>query len=95
MPSSPSTPCPSIVEEFATGAKTDRKSRPPVYALTIWEAAEVAKISRSTLYKYIRSGALPAKKCGGCTLILSDDLDAFLRNLPSFAAKGTQKEGSD
>jgi excisionase family DNA binding protein len=68
-------------------------SRPPVFAFTIREAAEVAKISRSTLYKYIRSGALPAKKCGARTLILFDDLIAFLRNLPSLQVRSMDSGG--
>ena len=55
-----------------------------VYALTVLEAAEIATIGRSTLYKYIRSGALPVRKIGTRTIILADDLVAFLRDRPHF-----------
>jgi excisionase family DNA binding protein len=90
------TSCPTTESDGKRESRGHHSPRPEVFALTIREAAKVAKVSRSTLYKkYICSGTLAAKKCGSRTLILSDDLVAFLRNLPSFPAKGTQNEGSD
>jgi excisionase family DNA binding protein len=83
-----------------TDPKTDQSLVGPSRAVerrafTIQEAARILSISRSTLYELLHWGALPAKKCGARTLILADDLDAFLRNLPSLPAKGPQNGGSD
>ena len=47
------------------------------------QAAKVAGISRATLYRHIQSGALRTRKCGARTLILVEDLTAFLRSLPA------------
>jgi hypothetical protein len=38
-------------------------------------------LSRSTLYRHFGHD-LPAKKLGGRTIILADDLNRFLRGLP-------------
>lgn len=46
--------------------------------LTIREAAEVFRISRSTIYAHAQCGRLPLKKFGGRTLIASADLVAML-----------------
>ena len=46
------------------------------------QAAQVAGISRATLYRHVQSGALRTRKCGARTLILAEDLMAFLRALP-------------
>jgi excisionase family DNA binding protein len=64
-------------------------------AYNIKKAARILSISRSKLYDLVASGQLPAKKCGSRTLIRSDDIDVFLRNLPSLPAKGPQNGGSD
>lgn len=45
---------------------------------TIREASEVTTVCKSTLYMHIRSGALKARKLGKKTLILADDLKAWI-----------------
>ena len=40
----------------------------------------------SSLYEAINAGRLKAKKLGSKTVILSDDLDEYLKNLPDFGA---------
>lgn len=57
-------------------------------ALTIHEAAAASSISRSRLYELIKAGALITKKNGHKTLILAEDLKAFLEALP--ASGGTK-----
>lgn len=52
------------------------------FALSIKEACEVAGIGRTTLYAAIAAGSLPLRKCGRRSLILADDLQAFLLALP-------------
>jgi excisionase family DNA binding protein len=52
-------------------------------AYSVREAAQIANLGRSTLYKLIAQGELRARKAYGRTLILHDDLDAFLKGLPS------------
>lgn len=48
------------------------------------EAVRVSGISRSRLYELIASGDIPAKKLGGCTLILRESLLAYLASLPAY-----------
>lgn len=56
-------------------------------AHTVNGVVQTSGLSRSMVYLAIGSGALPAKKCGARTLILDEDLLAFLRNLPPFVKK--------
>ncbi len=48
-------------------------------AYTVPEAAEAARISRASLYNSIRDGELVLTKRGRRSLILADDLLAWLR----------------
>lgn len=52
-------------------------------AYSVREAAQIANLGRSTLYKLIAAKELRARKAYGRTLILHDDLEAFLKGLPS------------
>ncbi|MGB8041656.1 MAG: ATP-binding cassette domain-containing protein, partial [Pseudolabrys sp.] len=49
------------------------------------EAAQIAGICRSNLFRAIREGQLPARKYGRCTLILVHDLWTWLERLPGMA----------
>jgi excisionase family DNA binding protein len=49
---------------------------------TLSEAKASAGVGRSTLYAAIASGKLPARKLGRRTLIMADDLKAWLTSLP-------------
>ena len=57
--------------------------------LNVTQVAKTLGISRTTVYKLIQSGALPARKFASSedadprTVVLSEDLRAFLANLPS------------
>jgi excisionase family DNA binding protein len=55
----------------------------PVRAYRIADACKVAGLGRTTIYAALKSGALPARKCGRRTLILAADLESFLDNLPA------------
>ena len=52
-------------------------------AHSIPEAAKIASVGRSFLYEEIRTGRLIARKAQGRTLILHQDLVAYLSNLPT------------
>jgi excisionase family DNA binding protein len=52
-------------------------------AFSIKEAAARGSVSHHTLYRAIGDGRLKAKRLGSRTLILADDLQAFLDNLPN------------
>jgi excisionase family DNA binding protein len=62
-------------------------------AFSIREVCRITGLGRSTIFASIKSGALLARKCGRRTIILSADLDVFLRNLSS--AAGGNKSGRD
>ena len=57
--------------------------------LNVTQTAKALGISRTTVYKLIQSGALPARKFASSEdadpriVVLSEDLRAFLANLPS------------
>jgi excisionase family DNA binding protein len=53
---------------------------------TIPEACEVARASRTSLYGAIGRGELTARKRGRRTLILLQDLEAWIGGLPKLSA---------
>jgi excisionase family DNA binding protein len=57
------------------------RTTPAVY--TVAEACAVARIGRSTLYKYIRIGDLRAIKIGSRTCVPIDELYRWLNAMPS------------
>lgn len=57
-------------------------------ALTIKEACFRASLSPSTIYKLSRSGRLPIRKVCGRSLILTDELDEFLKGSPIIQRAG-------
>jgi excisionase family DNA binding protein len=59
-------------------------------ALSIEEAARLAPIGRTNIFRAIREGKLLARKAGRRTVILRPDLGQFLNNLP--AARGIRTE---
>lgn len=60
-------------------------------ALTVEEAGQVSRIGRNQLYLAVQTGALRARKLGKKTLILRDDLRAWLESLP-FASSRSASE---
>ena len=66
-------------------------NRPPLKrAHSVNSAAEIIGAGRDAVYAAIRSGVLKARKFGRRTLILDEDLTAFLRSLPELNLKGDQ-----
>ena len=51
-------------------------------AYRIPEVCELTGLGRTSVYAAIKSGALIARRYGRCTIVLADDLAAFLHNLP-------------
>ena len=51
-------------------------------AYGIPEAASRLSVERSTLYRHAKLGRITIRKLGGRSVILSDDLAAYLRELP-------------
>ncbi len=60
----------------------------PRLAFKVSEAAVVVGISQSALFEDIAAGLLKSKKRGRSTLILVDDLTAYLRALPNGGRAG-------
>jgi excisionase family DNA binding protein len=46
--------------------------------LTVVEVGDVLNVSRSTVYRLIRSGALPVVKLGDRTLVTPDDIATLI-----------------
>jgi excisionase family DNA binding protein len=51
-------------------------------ALSVKEACEYISLGRTSFYKLVKSGQIPARKCGGSTIVLIDELDQALESLP-------------
>lgn len=54
-----------------------------IQAYTVIEAMKLAGVGRTSLYSAIARGQLPARKMGSRTLIMSNDLEAWLNSLPA------------
>ena len=61
-------------------------------ALSIVEACARSGVGRTTIYEMIKTGRLPARKCGRRTLILLEDLQRCLEALPPVEAKPEGKQ---
>lgn len=55
-------------------------------AFTVPEACEFSGLGRSSLYRLFERGILTPRKAGRRTLILREDLEAYIRNLPAATA---------
>ena len=51
-------------------------------ALSVNEACKLGGFGRTHFYELMRSGKIPARKCGRRTIILSDELLQALKSLP-------------
>ena len=56
--------------------------------LTIQEAIARLKIGRSKFYLEVQAGNLPLRKVGGSSRVRSDELDAYIANLPAYGEVG-------
>jgi excisionase family DNA binding protein len=59
----------------------------PKRAMSVEEAAKAAGVGRTLLFEEIRKGRITARKVGRRTIIMTDELDAWLNALPT-AGKG-------
>lgn len=55
-------------------------------ALSIADVVRASGLCRTLVYGEIRAGRLAARKCGRRTIILRQDLNAFLQGLPCVPA---------
>jgi excisionase family DNA binding protein len=51
-------------------------------ALSVKEACAICSFGRTTFYKYLRLGMMPARKCGARTIVPRDELEQALKSLP-------------
>lgn len=72
-----------MVTQLATEKAAKATSAPgEKFVFRTREAAAAAGVSLSKLYLELRAGRLRARKMGGCTVVLREDLMAWLQSLP-------------
>jgi excisionase family DNA binding protein len=52
-------------------------------AVTIPEAVQMTGIGRSSLYGLFKAGSIKARKSGKRTLVLVEDLETYVKSLPT------------
>ena len=57
------------------------QERSQPFAYNVNRVHEVAPWGRSTTYKLVREGRLPARKLGASTFVLATDIEDFISNL--------------
>ncbi len=57
------------------------------FALTVADVTRRTGIGRTSIFEAIRAGRLRARKAGARTLVMADDLKAFLDSLPDARAR--------
>jgi|HubBroStandDraft_1064217.scaffolds.fasta_scaffold3706004_1 excisionase family DNA binding protein len=63
------------------------KNKPPhdaadQRALSVKEACEYISLGRTSFYKFVKSGQIPARKWGRRTIVLLSELEQALKSLP-------------
>lgn len=58
-------------------------------SLSIDEVCVATGLGRTKIYELANSGQLKLRKIGKRTICLKDDLEAFLKNLESYAAENS------
>ena len=59
-----------------------RRERPESLTVTVREACELLGFGKTSFYRAISEGRLPAKKWGKRTIVMRHDLESFLAGLP-------------
>jgi hypothetical protein len=69
-----------VENAVSTGDDRSELSAPRAYRIP--DVCRATSFGRTSIYAAIKSGALIARRYGRCTVVLAQDLEAFLRNLP-------------
>jgi hypothetical protein len=71
-----------ITTGSARGDEAERELSAP-RAYRIADVCKITGLGRTSVYAAIKSGELVARRWHRCTIVLAEDLAAFLRNLPA------------
>ena len=75
-------PAPNLDRENVLSTR-ETASELRLLAYRIPQVCKLSGLGRTSIYAAIKSGALIARRYGRCTIILAEDLAAFLCNLPT------------
>jgi len=62
--------------------------------MTVAQAVQASGLSRSGIYEAMSKGALTGRKHGQKTMIMRDDLEKYLNDLPVYVPGGYRRGGS-
>lgn len=68
-----------LVEATSVQAESDSSRAMPAY-LTIKQAQDYLGLSRTTLYRLMRSGALPHHRVGSSVRLIPSEIDDYIQN---------------
>jgi excisionase family DNA binding protein len=71
-----------LILEVKNMSKSVPREIAQMFALSVKEACELSSLGRTTFYKYMRLGKIPAHKCGNRTIVLTNELHQALMSLP-------------
>lgn len=60
-------------------------------AYSVTELVAIGPLGRSKIFTEIRAGRLPARRAGNRTVVMADDFEAYLSNLPPVEPRPTAK----
>lgn len=74
--------------------RRSRAAVPLPLAMSVPDAGRAVGLSRSRMFELVREGAIPVRKCGKRSVILTADLTTWLESLPCRTTPKHSRDGA-